>query len=268
MNIQQHDIKRQRGNSKQNKISRKGQSLNKSDRYKYPEVSLELIVRKLIAGFQKLFIALKYHFHQLTAGAFLQIKFPWFKVGLAAIVFLIITQKDIQFSVNMKAPLSGAFSTSGSNQEHLGLVQPVVNKAVQAPPLPAVNELDEQQILAYIKRFSKVASTEREKFGIPASVKMAQGILESWAGGHPEAKQSNNHFGVPTSGMHYNSAWENWRAHSLLLREHYSMLFHLGTDAHEWAKGLQANGYSQHQDYADRLMSIINKYGLLKLDEV
>jgi hypothetical protein len=120
----QHEIKRKRGYSGQNKVSQKGQSIHKNDRYKYPEITLEIIMRKLIAGLHKIFVALKFKFHQLTAGAFIQLRFPWFKIGLAAIVFLIITQKDIQFSVNMKAPLSSAFTTPHAAQEQLGLVQP------------------------------------------------------------------------------------------------------------------------------------------------
>jgi flagellum-specific peptidoglycan hydrolase FlgJ len=105
------------------------------------------------------------------------------------------------------------------------------------------------------------------KFGIPASIKMAQAILESKAGESAGVKQYNNHFGSPLSQTEYVSAWENWRAHSLFLKNEYSALFDDAYGYKQWAKGLQKLKYSSDRNYADKLIEVIEKYELTLLDE-
>ena len=114
----------------------------------------------------------------------------------------------------------------------------------------------------YVARFIGVAKKEREKFGIPISIILAQGLLESDAGDSRLSHLANNHFGVKTFSNNvphitmrddtphdkfkkYNSAWESYRDHSLLLlKNHYQDLQYLSkTDYVGWAKGLQKAGY-------------------------
>lgn len=236
-------------------------SLARQSNSNLTDITLQDILRHLGAGLIKLWVALKYQFHRLTGGAFLNIRLPWYKLALAALAFFILAKKDVQFSINMKAPLSG-FASNEEGPEQMSLVQPVALKR------PASTALDAAQVQSYIERFGKVACIEMQKFGIPASIIMAQAILESKAGKSPEAERNNNHFGAPMSGSSYENAWENWRAHSLLLREQYPELFRTSNNSNSWAQALQQAGYSKDKDYARQLLGLIEKYQLYKLDEI
>ncbi len=139
----------------------------------------------------------------------------------------------------------------------------------------------------YVRRFIAIAKTEKQKFGIPVSITLAQGLLESDAGESRLTRSANNHFGVKTFNKRvphvvmkddsptdkfkkYDSAWESYRDHSLLLmRDHYKPLQYLSkTDYVSWAKGLQKAGYATDPQYAAKLIRIIENLQLFKLDEV
>ena len=139
----------------------------------------------------------------------------------------------------------------------------------------------------YVRRFVAVAKTEREKFGIPVSITLAQGLLESDAGDSRLTRAANNHFGVKTFNARvphvvmkddsptdkfkkYDTAWESYRDHSLLLmHDHYKGLQYLSkVDYVNWAKGLQKAGYATDPQYAAKLIKIIENLQLYKLDEV
>lgn len=136
----------------------------------------------------------------------------------------------------------------------------------------------------YIIRFLPLAKAEEAKFGVPACIKLAQGLLESASGTSTLARKANNHFGIKTFSKKvphmvmkddtptdkfkvYDSAWESYRDHSLfLMRDHYKSLQSLSkTDYVGWAKGLQKAGYATDKNYADKIISIIKKYGLHRL---
>jgi flagellum-specific peptidoglycan hydrolase FlgJ len=141
----------------------------------------------------------------------------------------------------------------------------------------------------YIRRFSKIAQTEMEKFGIPASIILAQGILESNAGNSRLAMQNNNHFGVKcfshncqkghcsnfTDDSHkdffrvYQSPWESYRAHSVMIKtKHYRVLLRYGTrDYKNWAYGLKKLGYATDKHYAESLLHTIEDLNLDKFDK-
>jgi flagellum-specific peptidoglycan hydrolase FlgJ len=139
----------------------------------------------------------------------------------------------------------------------------------------------------YVRRFVAIAKTEKQKFGIPVSITLAQGLLESDAGDSRLTRNANNHFGVKTFNKRvphvvmkddsptdkfkkYDTAWESYRDHSLLLmRDHYKGLQYLSkTDYVNWAKGLQKAGYATDPQYAAKLIKIIENLQLYKLDEV
>ena len=139
----------------------------------------------------------------------------------------------------------------------------------------------------YVRRFIGIAKSEKQKFGIPVSITLAQGLLESDAGDSRLTRAANNHFGVKTFNKRvphvvmkddsptdkfkkYDSAWESYRDHSLLLmRDHYKPLQYLSkTDYVSWAKGLQKAGYATDPQYAAKLIKIIENLQLFKLDEV
>jgi len=239
-------------------------------------LSLEELYQRIMAGIQRLVIAIKYRFYQYTAGFFDRVKLPWFKLGLAALAIFIVTKKDIQFSINMQAPLGGIAEENneeGNGVEEMSLIKtvsmndftPANSSPVPKPTLPNIDDLNEKRVQAYINRFSKVAATEMEKFGVPASVKMAQALLESRAGEHPDTRQSNNHFGAPMSETIYNSAWENWRAHSIFVASEYAQ-DSWEYDYKKWARGLEKAGYNSAKGYATKLIEVIDHYQLYQMD--
>lgn len=260
---QPDNIRIRQGKEQNGRLSRQARHMRRgSDGNFLADITLGDILHKLWVGLSKLLIALKYQFHRLTAGIFTDIRLPWYKIAFIAIVLLIVTKKDIQFSINMKAPLAG-LSEVGANGNQMNLAQPIALRQTETASWQA----DEQKAHTYIRRFSKVAAAEMEKFGIPASVKMAQGLLESQAGEHPQARQANNHFGFPLAGRQYNSAWENWRAHSLLLSNEYPGLFKAGQNYKQWAKALERSGYTNDGNYAEKLIEAIEKFQLYNLDQ-
>lgn len=140
---------------------------------------------------------------------------------------------------------------------------------------------------AYIRQYRKLALIEQQKYGIPASITMAQGLLESRAGKSVLATTANNHFGIKCSdwtGPHvyqdddvkhecfrkYPSVYASYEDHSkfLLTRSRYSSLFLLPeTDYKGWAEGLQNAGYATSRTYATNLIQIIQLYNLNQLDK-
>lgn len=124
------------------------------------------------------------------------------------------------------------------------------------------------------------------RYGIPASITMAQGLLESRAGQSRLARVGNNHFGIKCHGWPgrtiaedddangecfraYDSSVESYEDHSRFLRNNtrYGMLFRLApTDYKGWARGLKQCGYATNPSYADNLISIIERYRLYELD--
>lgn len=142
--------------------------------------------------------------------------------------------------------------------------------------------------MAYVKRFAKVAIGEMNKFGIPASIKLAQGLLESQAGESILATKNNNHFGIKcfsksckkghcrnfSDDSHkdffkvYPSAWESYRAHSLFLQnKRYELLHTTASNYKEWAVGLQKAGYATDKEYANKLIRLIENLELYRYDK-
>jgi flagellum-specific peptidoglycan hydrolase FlgJ len=151
---------------------------------------------------------------------------------------------------------------------------------------PSVFKDKQEKCRDYVARFINVARTERQKFGIPVSVILAQGLLESDAGESRLTRNANNHFGIKTFNKKvphvvmkddvpndkfkkYNSAWESYRDHSLLLmKNHYKHLQFLSkTDYVGWAKGLEKAGYATDKQYAEKLTAIIENLQLYRFDE-
>ncbi|MBC7722185.1 MAG: glucosaminidase domain-containing protein [Pedobacter sp.] len=135
----------------------------------------------------------------------------------------------------------------------------------------------------YIAQYKDIAIAEMQRSGVPASITLAQGILESAYGESDLCKQSNNHFGIKCKTewtgekvyhdddiknecfRSYQSAADSYKDHSNFLRtrDWYSFLFKLQpTDFEGWAKGLKKAGYAMEKDYPQKLMKVINDYNL------
>ncbi|MBK5215038.1 MAG: glucosaminidase domain-containing protein [Flavobacteriaceae bacterium] len=170
--------------------------------------------------------------------------------------------------------------------------QPVKEKDTQAEE-PEVVELPvnipySELVANYIKEFADIAKEEMLQYGIPASITLAQGILESGAGVGELTLKANNHFGIKChTGWEgdrvyhddderqecfrkYNDPKYSYRDHSLFLtqRSRYQDLFKLRKDDYKaWAKGLRKAGYATDPRYPDKLIGIIERYDLEKYDE-
>lgn len=139
----------------------------------------------------------------------------------------------------------------------------------------------------YIAQYAEIAKENMRKHGIPCSITLAQGVLESGAGTGVLAQKANNHFGIKChtgwngdSVRHdddaeqecfrkYEQPSESYRDHSLFLtsRSRYASLFKLDKgDYVAWANGLRAAGYATDVKYPEKLIGLIERYELYKID--
>ncbi|MBR1468074.1 MAG: glucosaminidase domain-containing protein [Bacteroidaceae bacterium] len=138
----------------------------------------------------------------------------------------------------------------------------------------------------YIDQYKELAMEQQQKYKIPASITLAQGLLESGAGRSTLATEANNHFGIKVSGgwtgpyvvrdddykgehfRKYKDVRDSFEDHSLfLLKPRYRVLFTYETnDYRSWARGLKQCGYATNPAYADGLIRIIESYSLYQFD--
>ena len=143
-----------------------------------------------------------------------------------------------------------------------------------------------QAYWTYIDQYKEMAVDQMKRYRIPASITLAQGLLESNAGRSTLATQANNHFGIKVGGSwtgpyvlrnddapnekfrKYRSAAESYEDHSKFLQgKRYQGLFQLSqTDYKGWAHGLKAAGYATNPQYAYSLISIIERFNLAQFD--
>lgn len=152
---------------------------------------------------------------------------------------------------------------------------------------PSMKAINNKICENYVRRYAKVARAEMKKYGIPASITLAQGLLESDAGGSRLSRNNNNHFGIKcfsrkckkghcsnfTDDSHkdffkiYKNSWQSYRAHSkLLMSKRYRHLQDYGKDYNKWAFGLRKAGYATDKKYAQKLIAIIESLHLNEFD--
>ncbi|MDT7828192.1 glucosaminidase domain-containing protein [Pricia sp. S334] len=139
----------------------------------------------------------------------------------------------------------------------------------------------------YIETFAEIAQFEMKAYGIPASITLAQGLLESGIGRGELARKTNNHFGIKCHRgwqgdfdhhdddvkgecfRKYNHPMYSYRDHSIFLtgRSRYNFLFDLPNDDYKkWAKGLRKAGYATDKRYPEKLIALIERYDLDRFD--
>ena len=155
----------------------------------------------------------------------------------------------------------------------------------EVPPAMQVTTAVTQK---YIEDYKDIAMVEMQRYNIPASITLAQGILESGSGQGRLARYGNNHFGIKCHATwngktmthdddeksecfrRYKYAYESFEDHSqfLMKRGRYSSLFELNpTDYESWAHGLKRAGYATDPAYAKKLIALIKKFSLHQYDE-
>ena len=166
---------------------------------------------------------------------------------------------------------------------------PSVNEVAFIKKLARKNPKLRKITLAYIQKYARIAVREMHAYKIPASITLAQGILESGSGGSELALKSNNHFGIKChtgwTGQRvyhdddakgecfrkYVYTETSYRDHSLFLsqRRRYAFLFEYDTkDYKKWAYGLRKAGYATDKKYPEKLLKFIKQYELYKFDKV
>ncbi len=180
--------------------------------------------------------------------------------------------------------------------------KPIVEKTILSKPANPLLKKEETEILVatsnisvskntveeYIGLYAPVAMQSMKTYGIPASIKLAQGILESGSGNGTLCRTANNHFGIKCKDewlgetvshtddapdecfRKYHSALESYNDHSEFLanRVYYKNLFTLDqSDYTAWAKGLKKAGYATDPRYPQKLISIIERYKLYEYDQ-
>ena len=169
------------------------------------------------------------------------------------------------------------------------LALPSVNEVTLIKKLTRKNPKLSKKTLAYIQKYAAIAVREMHAYKIPASITLAQGILESGSGGSALALKSNNHFGIKChtgwTGQRvyhdddakgecfrkYVYTETSYKDHSLFLtqRRRYAFLFEYDIkDYKKWAYGLRKAGYATDKKYPAKLLKFIKEYELYKFDKV
>ncbi|MEM5566001.1 glucosaminidase domain-containing protein [Psychroserpens sp. AS72] len=158
--------------------------------------------------------------------------------------------------------------------------------STKTPDIPENSNLSAVEI--YILKYNAIAMDEMRSYKIPASITLAQGILESGSGKGRLSVEANNHFGIKCHGWtgkkiyhdddasqecfrKYDHAESSFEDHSKFLtgRSRYAKLFKLKPDDYKgWARGLRAAGYATDRKYPDKLISLIERYNLDKYDDI
>lgn len=210
---------------------------------------------------------------------------------------------NIRFAVYLLL-IALAFTGCKSKKKVISKKSPVVvstQKETTSPPKEIKEEVVETEVkqapknasyaevvATYIDNYAGIAKEEMLQYGIPASITLAQGILESGAGRGELTKKANNHFGIKchttwTGERVYHDDDEkgecfrkykdpkySFRDHSLFLtqRSRYQDLFTLDKrDYKGWARGLKKAGYATDPRYPNKLIDIIHRYDLTRYDD-
>lgn len=262
-----------------------------------PLTAIFWALRKLLLVLERMFVLVKYQFYKNTAVRPDSVRLPLAKVLFAGAFLYLLLNGNLSFSLS-KGIETKVQGNAGANAEvpqtagdsgrkgFSGSLASVFSQTDYFADLPQDNA-ETKRVKAYIRRFKDIAVQEHEKFGVPASIKMAQAILESQSGKSRLARQTNNHFGIKCFSRtckkghcsnfgddthkdffrNYDSAWESWRAHSnFLMNGKYKSLLKHGNDYKKWARGLKKLGYATAGHYDKKLIDLIERYHLDELD--
>lgn len=163
---------------------------------------------------------------------------------------------------------------------------PTISKKCNIQSLSSLSSIENEKL--YIEKYKKIAILEMKIFRIPASIILAQALVESASGTSELAIKANNHFGIKCKEewfgdyylytddykdecfRKYETVYDSYRDHSVFLiqRKRYAFLFKLCIcDYVKWAKGLSKAGYATDENYADKLIAKIELHNLFELDK-
>ncbi|KAA3639635.1 MAG: hypothetical protein DWQ02_03395 [Bacteroidetes bacterium] len=234
------------------------------------------------------------------------LKSNWIKLGVVVLFIFILMKKDLSFSVDLNAPeptpmeekskMSPSSSKdtkkeilsdnarAGDNSSNTQLsVAPLDNllgeKVERSDKFWLIDEYDKEE---FINRFTHVAENEQLKYGVPASVILASGLLMSEAGNSGLAREGNNYFALPCTAdwlgkegysnskcyRYYENAWTSFRDNSLYLTTYLFPGKQLPADDYKsWVAALEQVKYGDEPNLAAQLSKIISHYDLDELDK-
>lgn len=223
------------------------------------------------------------YFEDLYRRLHRQFTSPWTKLAVLLVLAIVVTRKELSFSISIDggswlgAQPASVFADAGATGSFVSFRG--------AEREWTARELEQ---LAYVRQYKNIALEQMEAEGIPASITLAQGLLESGVGQSTLAVNNNNHFGLKCfskscskghcsnhSDDHHKDFFRifpspeaSYRAHGELLRkDRYQGLFDLDrTDYRGWARGLSEAGYATDPQYADKLIRMIESLELHRLD--
>ncbi len=290
-------------NSTMRVVAKKGQTMDvarqefSQDTAHVPMENLAEKIQHLLRGLQIWQAAVQHHLDRFTYGLFSKYSgITFVKLLILAIIMFAILREPIasvENTVNFAAtngsikekPRSEKLKSRGNN------TTAGVGSGVSFDLSPAsAEELKTPDVNNYIATFSNASVAEMDKFGIPASITMAQAIIESRSGTSVLAVRHNNHFGIKcfsktcpnghcsnhTDDHHkdffriYSTKDGSWRAHSefLVHQARYKGLLKYGKNYKLWALKLKEFGYATDPTYDKKLIGIIERYELYKLDDL
>lgn len=206
------------------------------------------------------------------------------KILLLAVVLFLASCKGTKYTTGKKP------ASTKPKTERTVTKKPTTTAKPKTETLEATSTttVTSNTVTQYIDLYKETAKANMRTHGIPASITLAQGILESGSGNGRLAKEANNHFGIKCHTgwtgdiirhdddaaqecfRKYRHASESFRDHSLFLtsRSRYADLFKLKKDDYKgWAKGLRKAGYATDPKYPDKLISLIDRYQLYQYDD-
>lgn len=228
----------------------------------------------------------------------------WFKIGLVFLVLYAVLSKDLSFNISIEAPQEPAEmpdeelqSRRQSRRETLtdngAAIEQTANRFDLLPSwgddpnaqlMLLLEQVDRGEVEDFVNRFAHVAEAEQEKYGIPASIILAHGLLQSMAGQHPATENGNNYFQLPCTDdwqgqtqdgqrgaclRRYDNAWMSFRDHSLFYTSgtngHLRRL--KGEDYRRWAEGLQLSKQNENDHLAEQLVRVVREFSLERYDD-
>jgi len=250
---------------------------------------LPVLLRQIWVRLRRTWVAFRFRVNRLSFGLFERKRALQVSGLIAAFYVLFFTNWIIGTSTSPIGYGGEAVDTAlevGADSKPKG-GKPVnwgtKNDAAPVSPKYLTDEMTND----YVGRFSKIAIAEMEKYGVPASISLAQGLIESRAGTSKLAVSNNNHFGIKcfskrckkghcsnfTDDTHkdffrkFAAPWDSWREHSRMISGgRYAKLKKHGRDFRSWAVGLKQLGYATDPGYDKKLIGIIEKHDLWKYD--
>lgn len=248
------------------------------------------LVKAFLQHFRRKWLSLRFRTHKLSNFAFN--KSFLIKCGILCIgTYVLFNGKPETGAAISNGITPGTWDDETTFSVGSDLQAPKKKKLIKKPaseaaPLSKEN-LRSDRSINYIKKYHGLAQQEMRKYGVPASISLAQGLIESRAGTSKLAVNNNNHFGMKcfsrnckkghctnfTDDTHkdffrkFKKASESWRAHSIMVSSgRYAKLKKYGNNYRKWAIGLKSVGYATDKHYAQKIIGIVERYDLHQYD--